>query len=70
METTKTKAIQNKEYMFNFTSGGWNTVWAKTKRSAIAKANEIYTKPDLRPDSKSFRISTEADMKAALSLFH
>ena len=70
-EANKTpKVIANKEYMFNFTSGGWNTVWAKTKRGAIAQAAKEYKKSNLVPNPNTFRVSTPDDMKAALSLFY
>jgi hypothetical protein len=70
-ETNKTpKVIVNKEFMFNFTSGGWNTVYAKTKRGAIAQAAKEYKNSNLVPDPNSFRASTPSDMKAALSTFY
>jgi len=64
------KVIANKEWMFNFTTGGWNTVWAKTKRGAIAQAAKEYKNSNLVPNPNSFRASTPSDMKAALSSFY
>jgi hypothetical protein len=70
-EANKTlKVIANKEFMFNFTTGGWNTVWAKTKRGAIAQATREYKTSNLVPEPNSFRVSTPSDMKEALSTFY
>ena len=56
-ESNKTpKVIANKQWMFNFTTGGWNTVWAKTKRGAIAQAAREYKTSNLIPDPKSFAV--------------
>lgn len=64
------KVIANKEFMFNFIGGGWNTVYAKTKRGAIAQAAKEYKNSNLVPDPNSFRASTPSDMKAALASFY
>ena len=64
------EAKANKEFMFNFVGGGWNTVYAKTKRGAIAQAAKEYKNSNLVPDPNSFRVSTPADMKSALSTFY
>jgi hypothetical protein len=70
-EANKTpKVIPNKQFMFNFTTGGWNTVWAKTKRGAIAQAARKYKTSNLIPNPKTFAVATDADMKNALSLFY
>jgi hypothetical protein len=42
--------------MFNFINGGWNTVYAKTKRGAIAQAAREYKTSNLIPDPKSFAV--------------
>ena len=38
--------IKNKQYMFTFEGGGWNTVWAKTKKGAIKAALKEYEDSD------------------------
>jgi hypothetical protein len=44
---------QNKaEWMFTFEGGGWNAVWAVSKKEAIKLANEKYGR--LKPIEKSF----------------
>lgn len=57
-----------KEYLFNFTSGGFNTIFAKDKREAVKLAKEKYK--DLKVDEKSFRVKTEKDYKQLMSSFY
>jgi hypothetical protein len=65
------KVIKEKKYMFSFEGGGWNTIWAKTKRGAIKAAEKEYKGSDtLNPISNSFHIQTEEGEKSALSLFY
>lgn len=60
-----------KEWLFNFEGGGWNSVYAVTKEDAIAAAlNEYSSSPNLNPNVNTFRVSTESDYKALLSLFY
>ena len=33
--------LKNKQYMFTFEGGGWNTVWAKTLKGAIKAAEKV-----------------------------
>ena len=48
--------LQVKEFMFNFEGGGWNTVYAKTKRGAITKALKEYKDSDtLNPIASTFK---------------
>lgn len=62
--------LKLKEYMFTFEGGGWNTVWAKTKRGAIKKAIKEYAYSDkLNPIPTSFHVATEDGLKIAMSLF-
>ncbi|QDP56679.1 MAG: hypothetical protein Unbinned3205contig1001_14 [Prokaryotic dsDNA virus sp.] len=65
--------LQNKEWMFNFIGGGWNTVYAKTRRGAITKAIKEYA------DSKTLNVDTDTMKRVdknpevyrgALSLFY
>jgi hypothetical protein len=63
--------FKNKEYMFTFEGGGWNTVWAKTKRGAIKKALEEYKDSDsLNPRTDSFVLATEEGLEVAMSTFY
>ncbi len=61
---------------FNFKGGGWNSVIAPTKEQAIQIANIKFNPANtdgdgkLVPDSNSFRVESDADNKALLSLFY
>lgn len=60
-----------REYLYNFKSGGWNSEYAFTSNLAYAQAMERWgDDPKLQIDPQSFRVSTPADMQAALSLFY
>lgn len=71
----KQKALKylqsEKRWNFNFAGGGWNSVQAITMDEAIAKAAFQY-KDSVHciPDNSTFRVATEADDKALLSLFY
>ena len=66
-----TKEIKVKEYMYTFVGGGWNTEYAKTKRSAIKQAKARWADCDgLEVNEASFHIPTETEMLMALSLFY
>ena len=72
--TAETKAVKpNKEYIYNFITGGWNSEFATSKREAYKKACQRWAKESPkwveRVDKKSFRIATEAEMKNLLSMF-
>ena len=73
-ESTKPKVkkkLSNKEYMFTFEEGGWNTVWAKTKRGAIKAALKEYKSYDgLTVRVSSVHKSTPSGLKAAMNLFY
>ena len=65
------KELVNKEYMFTFEEGGWNTVWAKTKKGAIKAALKEYKSSDgLTVRVGSVHKSTESGLKAAMGLFY
>jgi len=59
-------------YLFNWTSGGFNDVWAKSKREAYAKVvrehkeheKKYPTHVKLRPDYKSMRKCTYTEYQA------
>ena len=73
-ESTKPKVkkkLSNKEYMFTFEEGGWNTVWAKTKKGAIKAALKEYKSSDgLTVRVDSVHKATESGLKAAMNLFY
>ena len=62
---------KNKEYMFTFEGGGWNTVWAKSlpgaRKAAILKYEDSET---LNPIMSSVHKSTKEGMERALSMFY
>ena len=63
--------LKNKQYMFTFEGGGWNTVWAKTKRGAIKEALKEYKDSDtLNPRIDSFHLATEEGIEGAMSIFY
>tara|TARA_R110000851_G_scaffold210757_1_gene363306 strand:+ start:138 stop:338 length:201 start_codon:yes stop_codon:yes gene_type:complete len=63
--------LKTKEYMFTFEGGGWNTVWAKTKRGAIKTALKKYEdSPTLNPIVSSVHVATEEGLTVAMSLFY
>ena len=48
---------KNKEWMFNFTSGGWNTIMGEDKETAIERAKEEYKdSKNLIVDERSFSL--------------
>ena len=65
------RVLVNKRYMFSFVEGGWNTVWAKTKKGAIKIAIKQYkSNENLTPIPSSFHKETPKSLKSALSLFY
>jgi DNA-binding transcriptional regulator YhcF (GntR family) len=65
------KVFINKQYMFSFEDGGWNTVWAKTKRGAIKAALKEYKNSDtLTVNVDSVHLATKRGLDSAMSLFH
>jgi len=65
------KVFRNKQYMFTFEEGGWNTVHAKTRKGAIRAALKEYRDSEtLNPRIDSFHIATEEGLKSAMSLFY
>lgn len=64
------RGSENLEWTFNFTSGGWNSIFAKTKKEAIEKAEEkYYNEPKLTVDPKTFRLSTPSETNQLMSNF-
>jgi len=59
-----------KEWNFNWIDGGWNSTFAVTREDAIANAVSEFSSDTLVPDSETFRVATDADTKALLSLFY
>ena len=65
------KKLSNKEYMFTFEEGGWNTVWAKTKKGAIKAALKEYKGRDgLTVRVDSVHEATEMELEIAKNLFY
>ena len=65
------KVFINKQYMFSFEDGGWNTVWAKTRRGAIKAALKEYKNSDtLTVNIDSVHLATKSGLDSAMSLFH
>jgi len=48
------KVLKMKRYSFNFKSGGWNTIMAKTKQGAYLLAVKEYS--SLVPDKSTFKL--------------
>ena len=59
---------ERKEFLFNWKTGGWNSVWATYKEEAFLAASEM--SDTLKPDPDSFRISTPSDYDACLRSFY
>jgi hypothetical protein len=59
-----------KTWNFNFVSGGWNSITAKSKDVAIKRASKKYNCKVSKVDDKTFRVATEADTNHLLSLFY
>jgi len=73
VETDRIFSLTNKqrEYLYNFKTGGWNSEYALTTECAIEKAKARWADKDgLDIDEKSFRVSTPSDYANLLSLFH
>jgi len=63
--------MKNKEYIFTFEGGGYNTVWAKTLKGAIKAAEKGYKNfPTLNPVPSSVRLATKEGLFNAMSLFY
>lgn len=66
--------MKTKEYLYNFVGGGWNSVFATTKRGAIKAAKSRWVSEPITSqlvvDEKSFRVSTPSDYQALMSLFY
>ena len=54
------KELPRVEWMFSFEGGGWNSVYAKTKKGAITQALKEYKNDDdLNPIASTFKISNQ-----------
>tara|TARA_B110000285_G_scaffold228337_1_gene291176 strand:+ start:1367 stop:1570 length:204 start_codon:yes stop_codon:yes gene_type:complete len=63
--------MELKEFMFTFEGGGWNTVWAKTRRGAIKEAVRQYAdNPSLVVKESSVNLATKDGLKRAMALFY
>ena len=73
--TEKKKELEylqkNKEWLFNFEGGGWNSVSAKDLTEATSAIRKEYGKSEVSiPKYNTIRISTPADKKNLMSMFH
>jgi len=64
------KVLVNKQYMFTFENGGWNTVWAKTLPGARRAALLEYKDSDLNVSMDSVHLATKKGLDSAMSLFY
>ena len=65
------KVLVNKQYMFTFENGGWNTVWAKTLPGARRQALLEYGDDSgLNVRLDSVHLATEKGLDSAMSLFY
>ena len=69
--------LKKKEYVFSFKGGGWNSVWAKTKRGAEKLIEQEYLTDggyprniNLIPIKGSARVVTPAQYNALLNSFN
>jgi hypothetical protein len=64
--------MKKKQYLYHFVGGGWNQVYATSKRSAIAQAKKrwAHTEGTLEVDESSFRVGTPEDESLLMSLFY
>lgn len=64
-------SMKLKQFMFSFEGGGWNSVWAKTRKGAIKKALSKYKdSPKLNPIPSSVHLATPEGLRSALALFY
>ena len=63
----KTKLQQ---YIFTFEQGGWNTVWATNKRSALSKAKKEWNGDTLTVLEDSIIKATQDGLETAMSTFY
>lgn len=62
---------EKQEYIYNFVGGGWNSEEAYSVEEAIYQAKIRWEEsPTLIVDETTFRISTEEEYFALLSLAH
>lgn len=58
-------------YNFNFVGGGWNQIHATSKDEAIQLAMAKYADDDIcTPDPDTFRLETQEDTDALMSMFY
>jgi len=63
-------SMKLKQFMFSFEGGGWNTVWAKTRKGAVKEATRKYFGSGLKPIPSSVHLATEDGLRSALALFY
>ncbi len=62
--------LKRKQYMYNFIGGGWNTIWAKTKRGAIRNARDEWKRQgsNLEVDVNTFRVVSHEEVDVMLMM--
>lgn len=58
---------KNKEWMFNFEGGGWNTIYGADMEQAIKNAKAEYNSTVSKVDEKSFRITNNEQIRQMLN---
>jgi len=66
----QTNTQPEKEYIYNFVGGGWNSEFAHDKYEAMRKAKKRWSNKPYQIDMKSFRVKSELEYKHLLSLFN
>jgi hypothetical protein len=65
------RVLNSKLYMFTFVGGGWNSIWAKTKKGAIKAGNNKYkNEPKLNIIQSSFVLASTNGLQTAMSTFY
>lgn len=65
------KPRMERQYMFTFRDGGWNTCWAKTLRGAKTEAIRQYADSDtLWVNVDSVHLATKEGLKNAMNTFY
>ena len=62
--------LKRKIYMYNFIGGGWNTIYAKTKRGAIRNARDEWKRQgcNLEVDVNTFRVVSHEEVDVMLMM--
>ena len=64
------KSTKNKQYMFNFCGGGWNTVWAKSLPGARKAVLLEYVGGVEVPNVKTVRLANDKSIADCMATFY